>query len=106
MDKYRLIKQPQENRNKFIVTIKADSNDGDYITTDESYDKDSFDEYAVDALIDLKENYSGCHQLEGYPNEGDLSIPFNGYDGYCHSLESLDVKYIDENGQMWKVILN
>jgi hypothetical protein len=106
MEKYKLSKQPQENRNKFIVTIKADSNDADYVTESEFFTKKSFDDYVVDELINLKTNYGGHHMLKDYPNDGDLSIPFNGYDGYCHTLESLDIKYVDENGETWNDELN
>lgn len=98
MSKYTLEKKPESERNKFIVTIKADSNDANYITKVEKYSKKDFDEYVIDALIDLKQNYSGSHELENYPNEHDLPIPFNGWDGYCHTLETLYVQYVDEEG--------
>ncbi|TVX86019.1 hypothetical protein [Paenibacillus agilis] len=101
MEKYTLSKT--EARNIFIVTIVGDSNDADYITTEEVYNKSDFDEYVVNALIDLMTNYSNNHQLENYPNKFDLSIPHNGWDGYCHSLESVTIKHIDDNGEHWDV---
>lgn len=105
MSKYTLAQKPAEKRNVFIVTIKADHNDADYITTIESYSKDDFDEYVADALIDLINNYSGDYDLEHYFNEFDLDIP-RGDEERCHTLESVNVEYIDENGITWDVKLN
>jgi hypothetical protein len=103
MEKYQFVKKSE--RELFIVTIVADSNDGDYITTINSYSRDVFDEYVVDGLIDLKEKADGQHKLESYKNEFDLDIPYNGYDGYCHTLEELVVEYIDENSVLLDVEL-
>ncbi|EJW14102.1 hypothetical protein M5X00_26230 [Paenibacillus alvei] len=104
MEKYTLSKTGK--RNIFIVTIVADSNDADYVTTEDIFSKAEFDEYVADALIDLLANYSGRHQLSDYPNEEDLSIPRNGWDGYCHSLKKMTIKHIDVNGEHWDVSLN
>lgn len=104
--KYNFVKTKSDKLNKFIVTITGDVNDGDYMTRKEEYGKEEFDEYVVDALIDLKFNYSGSHELYDYPNEYDLSIPSNEYcDGYAHTLKTLDVKYVDSVGEIWDVEL-
>jgi hypothetical protein len=100
--KYTLHK-PTE-RNKFIVTIVADSNDGDYVTTINTYPKEQFDKYVVSELIDMITNYGGHHELKNFLGEF-VDVPFNGYDGNCHTLESVDIKYVDENGDTWNVIL-
>lgn len=103
--KYRLKEKPSDGRMMFKVTIVADANDGDYITTIDFFPVKEFEECGADALIDLLLNYSGSHQLEKYPNEGELDIPFDGWDGYCHTLESVEVEFIDEFGKTWDVEL-
>jgi len=97
--KYTLSKK-EENLNTVKVTIVADSNDADYITEITTYSKEEFDEWVIDELIELK-NYSGSYELPGFP--GDLDIPYNGFDGRCHSLEYVEVEYTDKNGQVWDV---
>lgn len=103
MSKYNLVEKTVKEREIFKVVIKADSNDADYITTTAHYSPSDFDEYIIDGLIDLKEKGTGRHKLENYNNEFDLEIPYNGWDGYCHTLEELIVEYIDENGKVWDV---
>jgi hypothetical protein len=100
---YKLVEKRGKQLNKFKVTIKADSNDADYVTETMFYGKSEFEEYIIDALVDLKYNYSGHHDLENYPNESDLYIPYNGWDGYCHTLEELTVEFIDGDGKVWDV---
>lgn len=100
---YELVEKKVNKKDVFKVTIRADSNDADYITETEYYIKEDFEEYALKAVKDLRDNYGGSHELEDYPNEYDLSIPFNGWDGYCHSLEELSVEYIDKDGKIWDV---
>lgn len=102
--KYKLVKAHGEKEKIFHVTITGDSNDGDYISRTETYVQADFDEYVIDALIDLKNNYSESHQLENYPNENDLYIPSSDW-GYCHTLESIEIQCIDENGDIWNVEL-
>ena len=101
MAKYTLDKPSK--RNIFIVTIKADSNDADYVTNTDTFSKEEFEEYGLDALIDLKENYGGRHELSDYHNDCDLRIPYNGYDGFCHTVTELKIQYIDDDGMTWDV---
>jgi hypothetical protein len=104
MSKYRLVEKTSKQLDTFKVVIVADSNDGDYITETMYYTVKDFNAHVIDALIDLQKNYNGSHQLENYPNNGEwLEIPFNGWDGYCHSLSELIVEYIDENGKIYDV---
>lgn len=102
--KYRLVEKDSDMKNTFIVKIVGDSNDADYVTETMYLDKEDF-EKIIPALIDLNNNYSRSHQLEDYPNPMGLEIPYNGWDGYCHTLESLDIEYIDENGKVFDVEL-
>ena len=101
--KYNL-EQLKPKEDYIEVSIEADSNDADYITNTETFTVEDFEEYVIDGLIDLKK-YFGSHELESYPNEFDLDfIPCNGWDGYCHTLESVDVKLYKSDGTVWKVI--
>lgn len=103
MSKYTLVEKQAKEVNRFKVTIKADSNDADYITNVSFYSKRDFEDYVIDGLIDLQKNGSGHYELENYNNKYDLDIPWNGWDGQCHTLEELIVEYIDENGKLWAV---
>lgn len=101
MSKYEIEKIKTKEK-YYEVYINADSNDGDYISRKERFSQEQFDE-VIDGLIDLQNNYSESHQLENYPNKYDLSIPYNGWDGYCHSLEELTVKMYDTDGIIYNV---
>lgn len=103
MSKYKLVKKDDKDYNQFKVTIKADSNDADYITSINFYSKKDFDDYVADGIIHLLEHGSGYHELEDYNNEYDLNIPYNGWDGFCHTLSYVRVEYVDENGITWDV---
>jgi len=98
--KYTLSKK-EESLNTVKVTIVADSNDADYITEITTYSKKDFDEWVIDELIELEEKYSDSHELEHY--SGNLDVPYNGFDGRCHSLKYVEVEYTDKNGQVWNV---
>lgn len=103
MAKYTLIKKPESERNKVVVTIVADSNDADYITTINTYNKKLFDEEIFDLLYELKYQYSGPHKLENYI--GKLEVPryeFGDY-GNCHTIKTIKVEYIDNSGEVWEV---
>lgn len=102
---YTLAKKESKNCNKFIVKIVADSNDGDYITREDSFAPKEFDEFVINELLHLKQ-YSESGQLKDFKNNGIseyLSIPYNGWDGYCHSLENVEVTFIDKDGQIFDV---
>jgi len=102
MEKYRLEKI-EITEKYYEVFIKADSNDGDYVSTKTKYNQKEFDEI-IDALIDIKNNYSGDHEFENYQNKYDLDIPYPECDGTCHTLEELSVIMYDFYGKMYNVI--
>ncbi|WP_413986355.1 hypothetical protein [Paenibacillus polymyxa] len=106
MTEYELVVPKMEEYNKFIVTVVADSNDGDYITTINTYTKPYFEEAIVRDLIDLINNYSGHHELEKYDGEFE-DLPFNPHDDYgrCHTLISVNIRFIDNKGFTWNVKL-
>lgn len=99
--KYTLSRKESKEKNVFVVTICADSNDADYITEITNYSKKEFDDWVIDELITLKNNFSQSHELENY--RGDLNIPYNGFDGNCHSLDYVKVEFIDDQGEIWTV---
>lgn len=99
--KYKLVKREVLKEKVFRVIIKADSNDADYITTDETYTEEEFNDI-IDDLINLKHNYSGRHELEDFPNESDLYIPSSEW-GRCHTLEKLTVTCEDIDGIIYDV---
>ena len=104
MKKYKLIK-PSNKEKIFTVSIEADSNDGDYITATDSYTESEFEEI-VEELIRLKKYYSESHQFEKfYDTEYEINLPFSEY-GRCHTLSSINIYCIDENGQYFEVELN
>ncbi|WP_440110005.1 hypothetical protein [Paenibacillus sp. QZ-Y1] len=105
MSKYTLSKPRKEQCDFFKVTIVADSNDGDYITTTRTYISKQFNGAIVDELIELKFKYGESHQLADCPLGEYIDIPYNGYDGFCHSLKSISIVYIDEDGFTWDVNL-
>lgn len=100
MSKYELVEKQGSELGKFKVTIKADSNDADYVTTICTYDKDKFEKHVVPELIELKK-YKADYKLPDF-EAGWLDIPYGEYD-CCHTLESVSVEYIDENGKLWTV---
>lgn len=106
MCKYKLEKKVPKN-DYFEVIIVADSNDADYITRTEIYTPEEFNRYVINELIILLQECRGRHGLEQY--EGDfewLNIPYNGWDGWCHSLESVTVTYYDTDGNVYNVNIN
>lgn len=100
MPNYTLVAPTGRYRNQFIVTIKADSNDGDYMTETSIYPKESFEQWVVDALIELREEYCLPHKLTKY--QGRLDIPTTDW-GRCHTLEEVKVEYVDLDGKIWRV---
>jgi len=104
MADYMLVKKTDNyNKNKFKVTIKGDYNDADYSTREQYFSKENFDEHVLAELKNLEENFSGYHELEDFDSEW-LWLP-SGSDMPCHTLEDLTVEYIDDNGEIWDVIL-
>ena len=126
---YKLVpRKPKEKT--FTVTIKADSNDADYITEVSHYTEKYFRIIAI-ILKDIKENFSKSHQLETWNIERYetlftkeqldemgvtidelvggaeyLDVPRNDWDyDYCHSLEKLEVICVDVDGVMYDVVL-
>lgn len=89
----------------FRLTITADANDADYVTETEYFSREDFEEFVIDEILLIKREYSEPHQLPKYPNEFDIYIPYNGWDGPCHSLKGLTVEYIDQSGKEWAVVL-
>lgn len=103
MNDYKMVKKTGEEVGMFKITIVADSNDADYVTCTDLFPKEEFEEYGLEGLRDLREKASLPHQLSDYYNEYDLPIPSNFHDGYCHTLVSVTVEFLDEEGKVWTV---
>jgi len=104
MQKYELIK-PENKEKLFTVSIVADSNDGDYITTTETYTESEFNEI-VDELILLSKCYGDKYQLKDFYNINyNVDMPY-GEDGQCHTLSSIQIYCINENRMYYDVKLN
>lgn len=103
MAKYELVEKTVKPL--FRVTIEADMNDGDYLTNINQYSKDRFSEHLVDELIELKKIVGKSDALYAF-NDQYTNVPFDTQSGEsCHTLESLDIEYIDEQGKIWDVVL-
>jgi hypothetical protein len=89
----------------FRVTIEADMNDGDYLTNINQYSKDRFHDKLIDELIELNKIVGKSDALYGF-NDQYANVPFDTQSGEsCHTLASLDIEYIDEQGKIWDVAL-
>lgn len=103
MSKYTLVEVKEKD--VFKVTITADMNDGDYLTKIETYSKKEFERNVLDELIDLNENYSADYKLPDF-QEVYTNIPWDSQSGEpCHTLESIEIEYIDENGKVFEVLI-
>lgn len=99
----------ESEKNKFVVTITADLNDADFLTSTASYSKENFYYRGAGVLADLLINYNERYDLLKL-DDGDyagMGLPFNTVDGNkCHSLESIKVIFIDEQGKIRNVNFN
>jgi hypothetical protein len=103
MSKYQLTKKV-DGLETFKVTIRADKNDGDYLTTIHHYSKKRFEEGLIDELIELKKILNVDYALLEYSENGYADVPFDTETGEnCHTLEELTVEYIDRDGLLWTV---
>lgn len=102
MISYKLAPKRKDYFNMFKVTIVGDSNDADYITTTRWYSKSIFESQIINGLNDLNKKASDSYELREYENEYGLELPHSDWD-ICHSLESVSVEYVDEEGVSWDV---
>lgn len=110
----RIVKTPNTREdNRYIVTITADSNDGDWITADTYFSDEEFND-VIPALEFLLDNCVGRHKLEEYYDNDELrsevdiddyfDIPF-GEMGPCHTITDVDIMYYEKNGMSYVVTL-
>ena len=108
MKKYKIIKTTPQER-YYEILLKADSNDGNYITEIQKLSQEEFDK-AIDELIILRNDFSGEHELEGFESEiiskydrdVYLNIPCHE-DQVCHTLVDIIVKMYDSDGCVYNV---
>lgn len=112
MAKYKLLKPAEKKTNCFTVVITADENDADYVTEVETYSKKKFDEIYAEQLIKLLKEFSGDHNLakadteSGYKYGFDLNLPRDSRGELCHTLETVEVTYVDEISVLHDVIFD
>ena len=116
------------NRELYIVYVKCDANDGDYMRDTLEFDKNSFEEDELLLLVlSYVSKYSGKFSegkgwndghygqyvdenedfpwLSDYLSENDILIFAGMYDMPCHSVSGIDIVYYDDNGVANKVKL-
>lgn len=98
--KYKFVKN-MPNRRYYEVTIEADYNDSDYIKKSQRFYQEEFDE-VVDDIIDLKNNYSGRHELDDYESDR-LDIPYSEDGDKCHTLMYINIIMYDTDGYSYIV---
>jgi hypothetical protein len=90
----------------FRVIMKADVNDGDYLTTINTYSQMEFEDGLVYELIELSKIVGKGHALETYVEQGYANVPFDTQTGEpCHTLERLTVEFISSEGSIYEVAL-
>lgn len=104
MEKYTIGEIQPTKINQFEVIIVGDMNDGDYVTTREFFSEEDFDKHVVEELIELLSKYSNEYKLRDFCAEC-IRIPFDGQE-HCHSLESVEVNYYDNNGSVRPVVIH
>lgn len=87
----------------YVVKIKGDSNDGDYITEEAHYTKEEF-ERCIPELKLLLSEYAGSHELQNFAADW-LNIPGTDY-GFCHTLYSVEMQCITSEGLTYDIELD
>ncbi len=105
MNKYSLVKN-NSIKDAFVVFIKVDENDGDYLHSRTQYSKKDFEENILDCLILLLRDYSRPRQLLNFDYFWEINIPTSDFIDRPHSLIEVEVKYYDEAGEPWDVQFN
>lgn len=106
----RIIKKPNvRNESYYVVSIKADCSDGNYVTTIREYTDTQFDNYVQAALLYLWIHCIGEYKLFNNYDEILDNIDIPRYDcDICHTINSIDdvkIMYFDKNGMSYNVQL-
>lgn len=111
--KYHLVKRKPE-KSYYELYIKADSNDGDYISETTKFSQRQLDEWGIEAYQLILKKLMGPHALDEMddllsPVEYDLlenvSFPYSDH-GICHSIWIVSLKYYDKDGLTYDVVLD
>lgn len=99
----------------FIITVTADSNDGDYMTERTTINKNDMTDEVIDLINKLNKIKNVDYALTDIEKQGeahgltlddlmlDIYIPSTDWGDFCHTLEDFEVEYIDENGKIFDV---
>ena len=116
----KIIKNLIKNKNIYIVKMSGDYNDGDYSYSEEIFSNSEFNEIAeclleVDKLVgrDYTNENHGYENVDEhirklqkqYKVEFDIPYGDTASDYPIHSLESLDIQFINIDGKLYDVIL-
>jgi len=116
----KIIKNLIKNKNIYIVKMSGDYNDGDYSYSEEIFSDSEFNEIAeclleVDKLVgrdyvngDYGYEHVNKHIRElqkQYKMYFDYPLGDTSSDCPIHSLDSLDIQFIDNDGKTYDVVL-
>lgn len=97
--------------NVYVIDICCDANDGDYMYNTITMHEDDFEQNELFMLVlsylsEYGEDLSGDRTwLREYAIDMDLLIFAGMCDSYCHSINSIDIVYYDEDGVAFNVSL-
>lgn len=111
--KYHLVKIKPE-KPYYELYIRADYNDGDYISETTMLSKKQLDEWGLEAYQLILNKLMGPHALDEmeelltedeYNLLENIDFPYSDH-GICHSMSTIRLKYYDEDGFIYDVVLN
>lgn len=97
--------------NVYVIDVCCDANDGDYMYDTITMHEDNFEQNELFMLVlaylsEYGEDLSGDRTwLREYAIDMNLLIFAGMCDSYCHSINSIDIVYYDEDGVAFKVSL-
>lgn len=103
---YSLIKREAPKEPYFLVKVCGDSNDADYITEETKLSVDEWENQ--DGLLTaqiIDQFYSDSHKLRDMFSEI-IDLPRDYNCDVCHTLESMEIEYVDVEGIVYDVKLD
>lgn len=101
--------QPYELCERFNVTISAFYGDEEdsYATLTRNYSREEFEEYMDEYLLRMVKYHGHSNGLESLDDDTYyyMGLPYNRHER-CHTIESVEINYINEDDQIFNVELN
>lgn len=110
-----LTEKKSSQKDVFIITVQADSNDGDYMTETTTIPKNGMNDEIIELIKKLEDLEYVRHGLQEIEEQGEaygltrddlashIYIPSTDWGDYCHTLVDFTVEYIDGNGKIFDV---